>query len=61
MKSEVYRTKVGKREEMLDLIMDVIARIQEHKDELWRATRYVLTRGAMYVDADSEIFENVLY
>jgi len=34
MKSEVYRTKVGKREEMLDLIMDVIARIQEHKDEL---------------------------
>jgi hypothetical protein len=30
-------------------------------DALGRATRHVLTRGAKYIDAHGEIFENVLY
>ena len=34
MNSEVCRRKVDTREEMLDLIMDVIARKQERKIEL---------------------------
>jgi len=57
----MYRRKVDTQDEMLDLIMDVIVRIQDRKDELWRATRHVLTRDARYVDVDSGIFENVLY
>jgi len=43
MKSEVYRTKVDTRDELLELIMDVIASIQERQDALWRAKRHVLT------------------
>jgi len=34
MKSDVYRRKVDTRDEMLNLIMDVIVRIEEHQDAL---------------------------
>jgi hypothetical protein len=61
MKSEVYRTKVDTRDELPDLIVDVIASIKESPDALRRATSYVLTRVAKCIDVDCGIFENVLY
>ena len=61
MKSKVHRTKVDTRDELPDLIMDVIARINEGQDALGRATRHVLARVAKCVDVDGVIFENVLY
>jgi hypothetical protein len=49
------------REELLYLIMDVIASIKERQDALRPATRPVLTRVAKCIDNDGGIFENVLY
>jgi hypothetical protein len=60
MKSEVYRRKVNTWDELLDRIMDAIARIREPQDELRRATRHVLTRVAKCIDVNSGIFENIL-
>ena len=45
MKCEAYRTKGDTRDELFDLIMDVVARIQERQDAFNRATRYVFTRA----------------
>jgi hypothetical protein len=60
MKSEVYRRKVDTWNELLDRIMDAVARIKEREDELRRATRHVLTRVAKCVNVDDGIFENLL-
>jgi hypothetical protein len=60
MKSEVYRRKVDTWDELLDRIMDAIARIKERQDELRRATHHVLTRVAKCIDVDGGIFENLL-
>jgi len=57
----VYRTKVDTRDELLDLIMDIIVSIKEGPDALRRATRPVLARVANCADGDGEIFENVLF
>ena len=59
--SEVYRTKVDTRDELLHLIMDVIASIKERQDALRRATSHVLTQVAKCIDIDSGILKNVLY
>ena len=61
IKSDVYRRKVDTRDEVLDHIMDVIARIKERQDALRRSTRHVLKRVAKCTDVDGGIFENVLY
>jgi hypothetical protein len=61
MKSEVYRRKVDKQDETLNLIMDVIAHIKERQDALQQAMCHVITRVAKCIDVDSGIFENVLY
>ena len=61
MKSEVYRTKVVTRDELPDLITDVIVSTKERPDALRRATYHVLTRLAKGIDVDGGIFENVLY
>jgi transposase len=61
MKIKVYRRKVDTRDEVLDHVMEVIARIKERQDALRRATHHVLTRVAMCIDVDGEIFGNVLY
>jgi hypothetical protein len=61
MKSEVYITKVDTRDELLDHIMDVIARIKERQNALRQATRHVLSRAAKCIDVGFGIFENVLY
>jgi hypothetical protein len=60
MNSEVYRRKVDTWDELLDRIMDVIARIKERQDGLRRATRHVLTRVVMCIDNDGGILENLL-
>jgi hypothetical protein len=60
MKSEMYRRKVDTRDEVLDRIMDAIARIKNVQEELRRAARHVLTRIAKCIDADGRIFENLL-
>jgi hypothetical protein len=60
MKSEVYRRTVDTWDELLDRIMDAIARIKERQDELRRAMRHVLTRVAKCIDVDGGIFENLL-
>jgi hypothetical protein len=60
VKNEVYRRKVNTRDELLDHIMEVIARIKDRQGAPRRATRHVLTRVARYIDVDSGIFENVL-
>jgi len=61
MKSEVYSTKVDTRDELLDILMKVIAGIKEHQDALRRATRHVFTLAEKYTDVDRGIFENVLH
>jgi hypothetical protein len=54
MKSEEYRRKVDTWDELLDRIIDAIARIKE------RTTRHVLTRVGKCIDVDGRIFENLL-
>jgi hypothetical protein len=61
VKSEVYRRKVDKRDELLDHVMEVIARIKKRQGAQRRATRHFLTLVARYIDVDSGIFESVLY
>jgi hypothetical protein len=60
MKSEVYRRKADTWDELLDRMMDAIARIKERQDELRRATRHVHTLVAKCIDVDGGIFENLL-
>ena len=52
IKSDVYRKKEDTRDELLDHIMDVIARIKEHQDALRQKTRHVLKRVAKCTDVD---------
>jgi hypothetical protein len=47
-------------DELLDRVMDAIARIKERQDKLRRATRHVLTRVAKCIHVDGDIFENLL-
>jgi hypothetical protein len=61
MKSEVCRRKVDIRDELLDHVIEVIARTKERQDATRRATRHVLTRVARYIDVEIGILENVLY
>jgi len=61
MKSEMCRTKVDTRDELLDLIMDVIACITGSQDTLRRAAHHVLTGVAKCIDVNGGIFENVLH
>jgi hypothetical protein len=60
MKSEVYRRKVDTWDELLERVMDAVARMKEREDELRRAIRHVLTRVAKCIDVSGGIFENVL-
>ena len=61
MKNEVYRRKVDTRNELLDLIMDVVASIKEFPDALRRATGPVFTLVTKCIELDGGIFENVLH
>jgi hypothetical protein len=57
----VYTTQVDTRDELLDLVMDVIASIKVRPDALRRATHHVLTRVTKCIYVDGGIFENILY
>jgi hypothetical protein len=61
MRSKVYRKKVDTRHEVLDFIMNVIARMKERQDSLRQATRHVLTRVPKCIGVDFGISENILY
>jgi hypothetical protein len=50
---------VDTRDELFDLLMDVITSIKERQDALRRGTRHVFTRAAKCIDIDEGIFENV--
>jgi hypothetical protein len=52
---------VDSRDEILNLIMDVIVRIKKRQDALRLEIRHVLTRVVECIDVDGDIFENVLY
>jgi NTP pyrophosphatase (non-canonical NTP hydrolase) len=54
-------TTTDTRDELLDLLMDVIINIKELQDALRRGTRHVFTRVEKCIDVDGGIFENVLY
>jgi len=56
----VYRTKVDTRDELLDLVMGVIASIKDCQDALRQATCHVLTLVAKCIDVDGGIFKIVL-
>jgi hypothetical protein len=56
MNSEVYRTKVDTRDELPDLIVDIIVSIKERPHALRGATYRVLTRLAKCIDVDGAIF-----
>jgi hypothetical protein len=60
MKSGVCRRKVDTRDELLDHIMDVIARKEQRQDALRRARCHILTLVAKCLDVDCGIFENLL-
>ena len=58
--SEVYKTKVDTRDELLDRILDAAARIKKREDQLRRTTRDLRTRVARCTEADGGIFEHLL-
>ena len=61
MKSEVYKEKVNARDELVALIMNCAALIQqERQDDLRRATRTVVKRVEMCIEVDGGIFEHLL-
>jgi phage gpG-like protein len=60
MKSEVYKRKVDKRDELLARILDAAVRMQKREDQMRRATRDLRTRFAKSFEVDGGIFENLL-
>jgi hypothetical protein len=50
MKREVYKRKVGTREELLARILDAAVRIKKREDQLRRTTRDLRTRVAKCVE-----------
>jgi len=61
MKSEVYKEKVNKREELAARIMNSAAPIkQERQDDIRRATRTVAKRVENCIEVDGGIFEQLL-
>jgi len=61
MKSEVYKGKVNKTDELVARIMNSAALLkQERQDNLMRATRTVAKRVEKYTAVDGGIFEHLL-
>ena len=60
MKSEVYKTKVDARQELLARISYAVARIEKLADQLRRKTSDLRTRAAKCTEIDGGICENVL-
>jgi len=60
MKSEVYKTKVDRPEELLSRNMDPADRMKKREDQLRRTTRDLRRRVAKGTDVDGGVFEHVL-
>ena len=60
MKSEVYKRKVDKRDELLAPILDAAARMNKLADKLRRITRDRFTRVAKCIEADGGIYVHLL-
>jgi hypothetical protein len=61
MKSEVYKEKVGTRDELVARIVNSAALIkQERQDDLRRAARTVAKRVEKCIEGDGGIFEHLL-
>jgi len=61
MKSEVYKEKVNKIDELVARIMNSAAFMkQERQDDLRRATGTVAKRVEKCIEVDGTIFENLL-
>ena len=62
MKSEVYKEKVNKIDELVARIMNSAAFMkQERQDDLRRATRTVAKRVQKCIEVDGWIFEHLLW
>ena len=62
MKSEVYKEKVNRRDELVARIVNSVAIIkQERQDDLRRATRTIAKRVEKCVEVDGGIFEHLLW
>jgi hypothetical protein len=60
MKNEVYKRKVGTRDELLARILDAAAGRKKCDDHLKRKTRDLHTRVAKCAEFDGGVFENLL-
>jgi hypothetical protein len=61
MKSEVYKEKVNKIDELVARIINSAALIkQERQDDCRRATRTIAKRVENCIEVDGEIFEHLL-
>jgi hypothetical protein len=60
MKSEVYKTKVDTRDELLARILDVAVCIKKREDQLRRTSRDLSTRVAKCTEVDCGILEHLL-
>jgi hypothetical protein len=60
MKSEVYKTKVDARDELLARILDAAACIKEREDQLRRTSSDLHTRVAKCTEVDGRILELLL-
>jgi len=57
MKSEVYKEKLNRRDELVSRIMNSVALIkQERQDDLRRATRTIAKRVEKCIEVDGGIF-----
>jgi hypothetical protein len=60
MKGEVYKRKVGTRDELLARILDAAAGIKAQEDQLSRTTRDLRTRVTKGIEVDCGIFRTLI-
>ena len=60
MKSEVYKSQVNTRDEMLAAILYVAVHLKKHENRLTRTKRRLLTRVAKCVEVDSGNFRTFI-
>jgi hypothetical protein len=60
MKSEVYKTKVDRPDELLARILDAAACIKKNEDQLRRKTRDLHIPVSKCTEVDGGIFEHLL-
>jgi hypothetical protein len=61
MKSEIYKSKVDARDELLARTLDAFARIKKREDQVRQMTRALRTRVAKCFEVDGGVFENLLW